>query len=138
MKNTQSVQSKLKNPRRGAATVELAICLPVLVILVFGSIELSNMIYLKQALKIAAAESAKSVTQPGVNETAARSRAKQVLDARSIDDAVISISPAVDSSTKRGTIITVTVTAPANSNTIGISWYSKNKTLESSVVMVRM
>ncbi|MCA8989571.1 MAG: pilus assembly protein, partial [Planctomycetaceae bacterium] len=36
--------------RRGTATVEFAICLPVLIIIVFGAIETAEFIHLRQDL----------------------------------------------------------------------------------------
>ena len=42
--------------RRAVATVELAVCLPVLALLVLGSIEAASFIFLKQTLQVAAYE----------------------------------------------------------------------------------
>lgn len=44
--------------RRGSAVVELAICLPIVMALVWGTIELSNSIFVKQTITSAAHEGA--------------------------------------------------------------------------------
>ncbi len=48
----------VKRKRNGTATVELAVCLPLIVIIAFGSIEATNMIFLEQRLTAAAYEGA--------------------------------------------------------------------------------
>ena len=50
--------------RKGTATVEFAVCLPVLVTIVLGSIEATNAIFLKQHLTAAAYEGARKATTP--------------------------------------------------------------------------
>ena len=45
-----------RGERRGVAAVEFAVCLPVIILLVFGAIEASSFIFLKQSLNVAAYE----------------------------------------------------------------------------------
>lgn len=52
----------------------MAVILPLLVTLVFGAIEMSNAVFLRQSLNIAAYEAAKVITRPGNNEALARTR----------------------------------------------------------------
>ena len=49
---------KHRNKRLGAAIVEMAICLPVIVLLTYGTIELAGGLFLKQTLTSAAHEGA--------------------------------------------------------------------------------
>ena len=49
-------RSQHRATRRGVAAVELAVCLPVIILLVFGAIEASSFIFLKQSLNVAAYE----------------------------------------------------------------------------------
>lgn len=107
--------SKEVNHRDGVAAVETAILLPILVLLTFGSLELSNMIFLKQGLSIAAYEGAKSATSPGTTAAQATARIQEILSARSISDATISITPAVGGATPRGTMVTVSITSAGTS-----------------------
>ncbi len=65
-----------KRFRKGVSTVEFAVTLPVLVVLVFGSIEASHTIQLKQGLTITAYEAVMQATTQSCNEAQARSRAR--------------------------------------------------------------
>ncbi|MCA9165038.1 MAG: pilus assembly protein, partial [Planctomycetales bacterium] len=51
----------------GVATLEMAVCLPMLVIITFCSIEAANFIYLKQSLTEAAYEAVRVATATGQN-----------------------------------------------------------------------
>lgn len=63
--------NKLGNDRRnGAAVVELAIVLPVLLILVFGTLEICQRLYVKQSTVIACYEACRVATRQN-NDTAA-------------------------------------------------------------------
>ena len=126
--------------RRGAATVEFALCLPLMILLVFGSIEACNAIFLRQAATIAAYEAAQIASSNGGTRTEAEQRAAQVLTARGITvpSNAIQITPNVNSQTRPGTTISVSVTVPANANSIGPAFYYQNSTLTSSVVMTRL
>jgi Flp pilus assembly protein TadG len=49
--------------RRGVAAAEFAVCLPVLVLVVFASIEACSMIFLKESLTVAAYEGSRVALQ---------------------------------------------------------------------------
>jgi Flp pilus assembly protein TadG len=106
--------------RKGSATVELAVCLPVLMIIAMGSIEATNAIFLKQHLTSAAYEGARAAIAPGQTSAGATTAAQSVLTAFGISGATVTITPTVTTSTSSGTQITVTVSAPLSSN----SWMS--------------
>lgn len=55
--------------------------LPLIIVLLFTSIELANGIFLKQAVTIAAYEGARSATRPGGSNATAESRIAEVLSA---------------------------------------------------------
>lgn len=125
-------------PRRGLAVVELAICLPLILTLTFGAIESANAIYLKQSLATAAYEAARAATASGGNEDDGRQKFDEVLGVRGVKNAAIAFSPPITSSILQGTPITVTVTAPSNSNSVGPQWYTRNATIRTAVVMPRL
>ena len=102
--------------RKGTATVELAVCLPLLMIVAVGSIEATNAIFLKEHLTSAAYEAARMVTAPGQTAAAATTAAQNVLNQFGISGGTITITPTVTSSTPTGTQVTVTVSAPLSSN----------------------
>lgn len=124
--------------RRGTATVELAICLPLLVMLIFGGMEAANGIFLKQALTSAAYESAKMASTVGYTHIEAEARALEVLTSRGLQNAQIEIDPPITASTPLGTPITVTVSAPADLNAISpMVIHTSETSVKARVVMVR-
>lgn len=128
-----------KSKRSGAATVEAAVCLPLLILLVFGSIESSNGIFLKQSLTMAAYEAAKAATAPRGTQEAATARCEEVMAVRDVDDFQIAFLPAgLDQNTARGTRVTVTVTVSADSAALGPLWLFTGKSFQKSVVMRRL
>lgn len=104
--------------RKGAATAELAVCLPLLVVLVFGGMEAANGIFLKQGLTVAAYETAKMATTVGFTATEAEARGNEILNALGFSAAVIAIDPPTTRQMAPGELVTVTVTAPSSSNAI--------------------
>ena len=123
--------------RRGVATVELAICLPMLMLLVVGAIESSNMIFLQQAVTVAAYESVHVVSRGGGTIPQAQTRADQILGARAIGESTVSYSPTNADKAPRGEVIAVTVTAPVASNAIGLGWFFDGQTVSATVRMVK-
>jgi Flp pilus assembly protein TadG len=102
--------------RKGAALVELAVCLPVLMILILGSIEATGAIFVRQALTTAAYEAAREASRTGATTATATERGQAVLDARRIQNSTISFTPADVAAATRGSLITIEVTATLNGN----------------------
>jgi Flp pilus assembly protein TadG len=102
--------------RKGAALVELAVCLPVLMVLILGSIEATGAIFVRQALTTAAYEAAREASRTGATNSSAAARGQAVLDARRIQNSSIVFTPADIATASRGSIITIEVTAPLRGN----------------------
>jgi Flp pilus assembly protein TadG len=127
------------NERRGTACVEAAVTLPLLLVLVFGSIEASNAIFLKQSLTIAAYEAAKAASAPSGTDEFARTRCAEALAVRDITSFTITFSPAnIDINTARGQRIIVTVTLDSSEAAVGPLWIYSGKRLTKRVEMVRL
>jgi Flp pilus assembly protein TadG len=119
------------------ATVELAISLPVLLMLVVGAIEGANFIFLKQSITVAAYESAHIACQAGGTSDEARSRAQQILDARTIEGSDITFDPPAVEDAQRGELVAVTVSAPASANSIGLRRFFSTQTVTATVNMLK-
>ncbi|MEP3478236.1 MAG: TadE family protein [Fuerstiella sp.] len=133
------VRKSSDKSRKGAATVEAAVCLPLLIVLVFGSVESSNGIFLKQSLTIAAYEAAKIAAAPRGTKQNATVRCSEVLAVRDVDNFEISFSPNnLDANTPRGQTIEVTVTVDADAAALGPLWIFEGKSLQKTVVMRRL
>ncbi len=121
----------------GAAAVEMAVCLPLLVAIIVSGLEAAHFLHLKQTLTLAAYESAATAGTTGRTEADAIASGSLVLASRETADATITISPAITSSTAPGTMITVTASAPAASNSAGFSTFTAGITVRSSVTVTR-
>ena len=130
--------SRARAARRGVAATETAFMLPILVLVVFGSIELANGIYLKQALSVAAYEGARALSRAGAPVEEGEQRIAEVLAARSITEYDVTISPAITPATPRGTEVSVSVTAPGSTYSIGPVKLFEGISLTRRVRMVRL
>jgi Flp pilus assembly protein TadG len=141
----QNPNRKLRHTRRrkptqrwGAAVVEFAVTLPVLVVLVFGTVEISNGIFLRQALSEAAYEGARAAARPLGTQVSTQARIREVLASRGIDNETVTFSPSPNTAA-RGTKLQVTVSVPASElGAISPLQYLQSKTFTRSVSMVRM
>jgi Flp pilus assembly protein TadG len=103
---------------RGTATVELALCLPLLILLVFGGLEISNLIYVRQGLIAAAHSAARQVSAPNSQRADATAVGEEVLRMNGVLSGRIEFSPSDPATAGLGTLITVTVTAPYSGNSL--------------------
>ena len=123
--------------RRGAAAVELAICLPLLVLLVMASIEACTMIFLDHSLTIASYEGVRAgINYDGTNADVL-ARCNSIINSREIKGAQVTISPSNVANVERGESIAVTVSAPCNLNMVIPPWFYDGRTLRSTITMVK-
>lgn len=120
--------------RLGVAVVELAICLPVLVLILVATIEACVMLQLKQNLIVTAYEGARIGILPGSDATTVQLQCEMLLDDRNINGYTLTMSP--DPSTMAvGDMFTMTVSADAVANSVIGGAFFQGKTLSESVVM---
>lgn len=125
------------NRRRGAAVVEFAVCLPVLMLLILGSIEATSAVFLKQALTTAAYEGVRTAIRSGATTAEAEQRANNVLNVRQVRDANITFQPANIAAAARGQRITVQISAPISSNSPFIGRVIADRVTTVRTVMVK-
>ncbi len=101
--------------------VEAAICLPVLLLLIFGSMEVTDAIFLKHSLKSASYEAARVVSSTGAKWQDGNSLATSILKDYGIQGYTIDFSPKVNKNTAQGTVVTVTVKAPIRTNRLFVT-----------------
>jgi len=123
--------------RRGLATVELALCLPFMLLIVFGSIEACTMIFVQEALQTATYEGARAAIKSTGTTTGAIQIAGAMLTNQNVAGGSVTCSPANVSTVSSGSPITVTATAPCNSNLYCFGWFFKGRTLTASTTMVK-
>jgi Flp pilus assembly protein TadG len=128
---------KHRDSRSGVAAVEFAVCLPVLIILVFGAIEASSFIFLKQALNVAAYEGVREAVRIRSDNTTGAARAENILNARTVQDFTISFPNGETADLDRGEIVVIEVSAPTSSNSPLAGQFVNNRVLTARVVMVK-
>lgn len=96
--------------------MELAVAVPVMMIVALGTMETTDVIFLRERLVTAAFEAARTATGPGQTSAAGIAAGMAILTARGVNDGEITISPTVKSTTATGTEVAVTATAPFAGN----------------------
>lgn len=112
-------------PHHGVATIELAVCLPMLALLVFGSIQASNLVYLKHAITSAAYEGTLELARADADPESVTERVEQVLSMHEIINYSIEISPTgkTFNSLAAGSPVSVRVQMDVPSNLSLINWF---------------
>jgi len=123
--------------RRGVAATEFAVCLPVIVLLVLGMIECCTMIFLKQSLTIASYEGVRTALEDRAVSTDVLRTSQQILTQRRVRGGATTVSPANIPAVPTGQFITVTVTAPADSNSVIPGSFFRGQILSASATMMK-
>lgn len=110
-------RSTRRRDRSAVATVELAIILPVLFVMVFGTLEVCQRLLLKQAATVAAYETARSAARRTISTEQARERGISILEGRSIVNGTVIFQPGEIDQLAAGESFRVIVRVPNNGNT---------------------
>ena len=116
-------RGRRRKSRAGAAAVEFAVCLPLLITIVLGSIEASNLIHVQHALKTAAYEAARTAGRDSeITPEEIEILAKSVLIAYGVEEGHMDVTPTDIKAVGTGSQITVTVSAPMAVNRVISGW----------------
>lgn len=126
-----------KQGRAGVAACELAVCVPVIILLTFASIQASTMIFVKQALCVAGYEGVRLAIQGDVTNDDVIARCEEILENRQVVGATISFEPDDVSVVESGQPIAITVSAPSDGNAVGPSMFFWGTTLSARSTMVK-
>jgi TadE-like protein len=121
----------------GVAASELALCLPLIVMLVLGSIEACSMIFLHHSLAIASYEGVRVAINYDATTQQVLDRCNFLVDARKVTGDAIAITPSDVAKVPRGTPITVSVSAPCDANALLPPWFFGGRTLTAATTMVK-
>ena len=78
---------------RGVAAAELAVCLPVVVLIVIATIEACSAMFLKQSLTVAAYEGVRTALAERHVAGSVQAACNQILNDRNVKGATVTISP---------------------------------------------
>lgn len=125
------------NQHRGVAVVELAVCLPVLMLIVIATIESSAMIFLQQSLSITAYEGARVSLSPGATAQDVADQCDLLMQSREIKKGTVRVTPLNLASVPAGDWISVEVNAPFGDNSLMGGWLFSEKLITSNVQMMK-
>ncbi len=137
MKRFQRTPTSPERHRGGVAAIEFAVCIPLFVVLTIGAVEATDAIYLRNSLRVVAYEAVREAVKPAATNATATARGNTILAARNVQNGVITIVPADLSTAVGGDPIVVTVSAPANDNTIMPDWFFTGVIIREQLVMAR-
>ncbi len=123
--------------RRGTSTVELAVCLPVIFLLSMGAMEGASLIFLRQAMVQSAYETVKESVRTNGSKAEGLVRGEQVLSFRGITGESITFEPSNVDILEPGTPVTVTVSAPGDSNSVFPFGPFKNREISVQATMLK-
>lgn len=123
--------------RRGTAAVECAVCIPLLLAIMFSTLEVCSGIFLRETATVAAYEGCRVGVRRRATNRDARDQVQAVLDARNVTGGTITVTPADFSTLSALDPITVTVTAPTAGNSLYIFDFLAGRTVTGQVSMVR-
>lgn len=133
----KTIKARREQTRRGVAATEFAVCLPILLVLIIGTIEACSMIYLKQTLTAAAYEGIRSSLVAGSTTADVEAACRRVLDPRNVQNATITITPANYSSQPEQTWITVRVSALGGDNSVIAGWFYDALVVDGQATMMK-
>lgn len=119
----------------GVAATELAVCLPIVVLIVLATIESCSALFLKQSLTVAAYEGARTAIEKGATAATVQTACNNILTDRRVKGSKITISPTI-STLKPGDYVDVTVSAPCNSNSPVPTSFFRGRTLTAKASMM--
>ncbi len=123
--------------RAGAALAELAVSLPFLLAMAFGTIEATNAVFVQRSLVAAAYEGGNVASAIGGTSTVAIQRAGVVSSLFGVKSVTVTVSPAVTTNTPTGTQITVTCSTTLSNNTV-TGWCIANRTLTATYTVIHL
>ena len=130
-----SRKRRRKKTRVGTVLVEFAICVPLLFLLFFASLEFSRFHMMRQSVENAVYEGSRRGIVPGATADDCRASAQLILNAVLANSAQIDITPAIiDDDTSE---ITVSISVPMNSNSWVAPLFFYNKVVSGSMTLRR-
>lgn len=123
--------------RRGAASVELAVCLPVILLIVFGAIETCSIVFLQQNLQLIAYEAARVAASPYHDTQDGRTAGLQIMDQLELHEGTVTIETSPLPGHSDIGLVRAAVTLPVAANRILPPWALPVSQLSAHCTMVK-
>lgn len=129
-------KARSKNTRRrGAAAVEMAVTLPVLILFFFAQFELVRLNNIRNTVYMAAYEGAREGLIPGATVADIEAKVDNMVGTVGAINHTTTVSPTtIEADTER---VSVTVTVPLDDNAWTVPLYAPGKTITATVELVR-
>ena len=124
-----------RTQRTGAAAVEFALVVPLLLLFIFSAIEFSRANMIRNICENAAMEGARKGILPGATAEDCLAEASELIEIMALQNATVTISPAQILPTT--TEITVEVTIPLSENALPMAKFVLGKTMSQTVTLPR-
>lgn len=121
--------------RRGVAAVELAVCLPLLLIVALVTIEVCGMLHMAQTLKIASFEAARVGVVPGADTENVEFQCESLLESRGVKAYTMSMTPADPSLLSEGEYFRVSIDVDYDENAFLGSFLSNSRVINRSTAL---
>lgn len=121
--------------RRGATTIEFALCAPILFLFTFASMEFSRVNMIRQTVENAMYEGCRRGIVPGATAQEVENAAQAVLNAISTNNAQITVTPAVIDEDSPD--ITVAIVVPINENSWVVPFFFDGHSVTNSMTLRR-
>ena len=121
-----------KRMNRGAAVVEVALTLPLLMLVALATLDTCQVLYLKQSAKIAAYEGARISLIAGATREDIVAQCEHILQSRYIEGYKVDVPDL--STLAYGQQFRVSVSVPANNNSLVASWFYRGRMFTEHVV----
>jgi len=128
---------RFRGKRFGAAAVEFAVCLPLIILIVAGSIEGASLLFLRQALIQSSYEGAKVAIRLDSTNADVTNVALSVTEGRNLNGVVVETTPSDVSTVPQGELIQVRVTAPTSGNSLFFNGVFTQQTVAAEAVFVK-
>lgn len=100
------------NNERASSTVEFALVLPIMLLILMGTVEFGRIMSVSQMLNSAAREGARTATLPGANNSIVQDRVNEELASAGLPNGIIELTPSDITTANRNDPVTVRVTLP--------------------------
>lgn len=137
MRAINNTTTKTKSRRRGIAATEFAVCLPIMLVLIVGTIEACSMIYLKQTLSVAAYEGIRASIKPSATTADVTAACNRILTDRNVQGGTVTITPSDFETQPVQTWITVRVHATGGSNSVIAGWFYDALVVDGQATMMK-
>ena len=127
------ISRRTRQSRRGAHIVEMALVLPILIMIVFGIIEFSRANQIRQTVKQAAYEGARVGITTDATVAAVTTQVNRVLSSVGITGGTVTVSP--NPITNTTSFVTVTVSASATANGWFMKYFTAGQAITAAVTL---